>query len=278
MAMEPDDTPILVDGRILHGGGVGMPFRSPAIQFGVGLYESFSIRGLRAPQFAWHMERLAGAAAEWGLDFQPRLFSEPLIRSLAATGDAAAAWRVRLNLLARDDQGACIHQGHLTPLDWEEEQRRLRGVRLVSIPDDRGPRARRAKTIAMMERWRLGRFRAPADEHYLWVDERGQARDSLTGNLMMLRDGVIVTPPVGDILPGVVRRWVMECSGFAGGVIERPITVEELQHAGEVWLTGSVTGFIPVREVNGAAIPSHGQTALVLREQWLQSFASLAEG
>jgi para-aminobenzoate synthetase/4-amino-4-deoxychorismate lyase len=55
---------------------------------------------------------------------------------------------------------------------------------------------------------------------------------------------VLVTPPVdAGLLPGVAR----DAAVASGHVIERPLSLADLQRAEAVWLVNSVRGWVPVR-------------------------------
>lgn len=65
-------------------------------------------------------------------------------------------------------------------------------------------------------------------------------------------DGLHTPPLDGRILPGCARARVIEACRSAGLVVrERRLTVDDLAAAGEVFVTNSLRGVIPVREAEG---------------------------
>ncbi|XP_021754683.1 branched-chain-amino-acid aminotransferase 2, chloroplastic-like [Chenopodium quinoa] len=67
-------------------------------------------------------------------------------------------------------------------------------------------------------------------------------------NIFMVKGNTISTPPIkGTILPGVTRKSIIEIARDLGyNVEERPVPVEELLEADEVFGTGTAVGVAPV--------------------------------
>jgi branched-chain amino acid aminotransferase len=70
-------------------------------------------------------------------------------------------------------------------------------------------------------------------------------------NVFIVHEGTIVTPPLDTpVLPGTVRKAVVELSGDNGiNIEERAIDIETLLAAKEVFLTGSVLEIMPVTSI-----------------------------
>ena len=73
------------------------------------------------------------------------------------------------------------------------------------------------------------------------------------GSLFLVRDGVLLTPPVdGRLLPGVTRARVIEVAAAAGiEVRQENLSLERLLEADEAFTTGAVRGVEPVGAVRG---------------------------
>ena len=83
--------------------------------------------------------------------------------------------------------------------------------------------------------------RAGFDEA-LVLNQEGHLTEGSAMNIFMVRDGVLVTPPVTEnILEGITRRSVMELAKQELGltVIERPIDRSEIYICEEFFLTGT---------------------------------------
>ncbi|MFN8525696.1 MAG: branched-chain amino acid transaminase [Chloroflexota bacterium] len=88
------------------------------------------------------------------------------------------------------------------------------------------------------------------------LNARGKAGESATANLFMVRDGVLITPPVsGDILEGINRRAVLELAAdLAIPVVEREIDRTELYVADELFVCGTFRQIAWVNSVDRLAI------------------------
>ena len=77
----------------------------------------------------------------------------------------------------------------------------------------------------------------------LW-NARGEVTESTIANIVIRRDGRLITPPVDcGLLPGVYREHLIE----KGRIREGRITVDEMANADNVFLINSVRGWIPCR-------------------------------
>ena len=94
--------------------------------------------------------------------------------------------------------------------------------------------------------------RAGFDEALVLTQE-GHLTEGSAMNIFMVRDGILVTPPVTDnILEGITRRSVMELVRNELGltVIERPIDRTEVYICEELFLTGTAAQVTVVTKVD----------------------------
>ncbi len=86
----------------------------------------------------------------------------------------------------------------------------------------------------------------------------GHASEASAANLFVVRDGVLITPPVtDDILEGITRLAVLEMAGREGIPTEvRSIDRSELYIADEIFLCGTGVQVSPVVEVDHRAVGS----------------------
>jgi len=100
----------------------------------------------------------------------------------------------------------------------------------------------------------------------------GHASEGSAANLFVVRDGVLLTPPVtDDILEGVTRKAILEIAANEGFPIEiRSIDRSELYIADEMFLVGTGVQVSPVIEIDHRAIGSGevGPISRVIRERY----------
>lgn len=84
----------------------------------------------------------------------------------------------------------------------------------------------------------------------LMLDWRGYVAEATGANVFFVKDGVIHTPDVSNILDGITRQTVIELAKAKGiEVIVRNILPEELADFTECFLTGSAAEVTPVGQV-----------------------------
>lgn len=109
---------------------------------------------------------------------------------------------------------------------------------------------------------------AGADE-VLMLDSSGHVAEGSGQNLFVVTDGVLRTPPPSaGILKGITRDVVLELAAAAAiPVREELLNRYDVYTAGEVFLTGTATEIVPVREVDarpiGAGCPGPLTTRLM---------------
>lgn len=108
------------------------------------------------------------------------------------------------------------------------------------------------------------------------VDNEGDWAETCTGNLWGWRDGCWWTPPLPEILPGVVRSHLIKfLRSHNHTVLEQPWTPEFPQTLETLAYTNSVVELVPIHTVIRAASPLHYATGhpslAILREGLVNS-------
>ncbi len=96
-----------------------------------------------------------------------------------------------------------------------------------------------------------------ADEQVLITDETGEILETDKANVFAVIDGVLLTPPAdGRLLPGTTRAAVIRAAHAEGiRVGQKPLTLDDLANASEVFVTNAVAGVLPVAAVDGRPVP-----------------------
>jgi D-alanine transaminase len=139
--------------------------------------------------------------------------------------------------------------------DRPSPERWAQGFAAALVPDRRWGRVD-IKTICLLPNVLAfqAALDAGADDAILVKD--GVAMEGAHQNFWGVFDGTVVTHPVTQaILPGITRGVVLELAAANGfPVVERPIQVEELSHADELFFTGTTGEVRPCVKVDGRPV------------------------
>jgi branched-chain amino acid aminotransferase len=114
----------------------------------------------------------------------------------------------------------------------------------------------------------------------LMLNTKGEIAECTGDNVFLVRDGVLLTPPIeAGILEGVTRQAVIELAreqrgGRAIEVREIPLTKHDVYIADEMFLTGTAAEVIPVVKVDSRVIGT-GQPGAITRDL-MERFHKLA--
>ncbi|MCK4870889.1 MAG: aminotransferase class IV [Gammaproteobacteria bacterium] len=91
---------------------------------------------------------------------------------------------------------------------------------------------------------------ADADEAILIRD--GYALEGASSNLFIVKNGTIITPPLSThILPGITRAIILDLAAENKiSCKEEAVTVLQLEHADEIWITSSTREIYPITKLN----------------------------
>ncbi|MDI6853444.1 MAG: branched-chain amino acid transaminase [Deltaproteobacteria bacterium] len=97
-------------------------------------------------------------------------------------------------------------------------------------------------------------IQAGYDEAIL-LDSEGYVSEASGENIFQVRDGLLKTPPLHSILPGITRDCIMTLARDLGiPALEDRFPLDDLYLADEAFLTGTAAEVTPVREVDGRVI------------------------
>lgn len=84
----------------------------------------------------------------------------------------------------------------------------------------------------------------------------GLLTETAAGNLFLVRDGGLLTPPADHrILPGITRALLLELAAAAAiPYQERELPAAELATARELWLTSTTKELLPITRVDGRPV------------------------
>jgi branched-subunit amino acid aminotransferase/4-amino-4-deoxychorismate lyase len=242
--------PVWINGERCDASDATLPIDDPALQAGLGLFETIATLGSSALDAGYHLERLAEGVQRLGSSAIDTELFQNAIEEAAASVDEPAGW---LKLIW-SESGRWFLFGGARDLDREG-----RPIRANSLPWPRtaGGRLSGVKSLnygshELARRW----AEAAGVDEALWLDARGRYLEGSWSNLFVVRRGSLFTASLRDgILPGVMRRRVLEQAKEWGlNVHLGAIRPKRIRHADEVFVTSSLAGICPLIEIDGKAV------------------------
>jgi branched-subunit amino acid aminotransferase/4-amino-4-deoxychorismate lyase len=162
---------------------------------------------------------------------------------------------------------------HTFPLPFSRYRRLFeQGARLV-VPAIRNKTAvdPRAKMRSRMQWW-IAEQQAREVDPAAWallLDESGHVTETAAANVLIVRNGAVISPPRTMILNGISLRVVEElCGELAIPFSERALTLAECQAADEAILTGTAFCMAGVRSMDGVELRWPGPVTQRLLAAW----------
>ena len=89
----------------------------------------------------------------------------------------------------------------------------------------------------------------------IMLDSEGYIGEGTGENIFIARRGVLRTPPLNSILPGITRHCVITLASDLGfAVLEERLSRDDLYVADEAFFTGTAAEITPIREVDQRTI------------------------
>lgn len=284
---------IWVGGQIVPNDALKISVLDRTFEHGLGLFETFRTWNGHATLLDRHLARMKRSARELGLPLDPAKLPDAAAVAALASADGRsgdAMFRITLSggLSERGGETVWMRSAPLPPPMGDEG-----GAVVEMVTSARGENERlsRHKTLNYWPR-RLAYEEARAigaDEAMLFGLDGGSGllREGSRSNLfVVVRNATLVTPDLSaPILPGVMRAVVLDFARRTELVVEErvperfrpggiPGTWIQARLVTEVFLTNSVRGIIPVREMFSYTYPAPGPWTRRLWEpirEWLES-------
>jgi len=223
-----------------------------------------SIRMARLP-CSWTEAQLTEACQQVLLQNN---FTSAYLRPLAFLGAGAMGLGARTNKL------------HMVVAAWSwgaylGDDAVANGVRLKTSSFSRNhPNAAlsRAKITGHYVNSIMARYEANDDgfDEAIMLDHHGFVAEGTGENVFVIKDGVIKTPPVANILPGITRRTVIEILEHEGYTVKEQLFGRDAFYvADEAFMCGTAAEITPISSVDRRDIGTGKPGELTLRVQKL---------
>lgn len=236
--------------------------------YGDGVFEVLRTWDERLVDLDAHLDRLYASAAWLGIKAMDRRgLADATRRTLANSGPGEHRVRIILTrgpgaLFARPEKlgpGRAIVI--VEPLPAQPSA--------VSLATVDWPLPRRVgpghKTLAYLDHIIARELAAAlgADEA-LRLGPEGEVVECATANVFCVVKGAVLTPLLAGVLPGITRaRVLLACAALGIPATEMRLTLHELQHADEVFVTSAVRGVVPVTRLDGTPLAAGPITARI---------------
>jgi branched-subunit amino acid aminotransferase/4-amino-4-deoxychorismate lyase len=175
-----------------------------------------------------------------------------------------------------DGQGSPTLITHTLPLDYERYQNMFRrGAHLAVATTTRqisqavvSPNVKhRSRLNWWMARQEVGHIDASADA--VLLDDAGHITETASANIIIAKDGKLLSPPFATILPGIsLQTTISLCQSLGRSIGEQPLTPNDCAAADEILLTNSNWCLGAVSRFNGQTIPWPGPIYQELLQAW----------
>jgi branched-chain amino acid aminotransferase len=234
------------DGEIAEAEAFSVPLTSHALHYGTGVFEGIRSYatddgGAAVFRLREHLERMRKGAEALGMKFDVAQATEAVLATLRANGHRDAYIRPLLWFNAGGlglDVDKLSERLMVATLPWTSHLGTHR-VRLTVSSFRRNP----AKALPPLKL--CGNYvnsilakREATQRGFgeaLFVDDGGFVVECTGENVFMVKDGKVTAVEHGDALPGITRDTVIQLTGAES----RPVRIEELRAADEVFLTGT---------------------------------------
>jgi branched-chain amino acid aminotransferase len=262
---------VYVNGRITDEREAVVSVFDHGFLYGEGVYETLRTYNRRLFLYDRHVRRLRRSASLIALDIT---FTDlELLRAIDETmAHAAIDGEAYVRVLVTRGIGELTYDPRATPahtlviivkpqVDPPDEAYR-HGVRVVIVdivrnhPGSVNPMIKSNNlmnnALAMQEAIRRGAFEGVMRNY------RGELTECTTANLFIVKDRVVLTPPLdAGLLPGITREFIFEiCHATGVDVRESVLHDADLYGADEAFLTSTTREAVPIVKVDDRALGS----------------------
>jgi D-alanine transaminase len=234
--------------------------------FGDGVYEVVPVYGRRPFRLPRHLDRLDDSLAAIGI---PNPLARPQWHELVTeliernpAEDQSVYLQVTRGVSAQRDHA---FPAGVTPTlfamsqPFPEQAPAVleRGISAVTLPDIRW-HACHIKAVTLLANVLARQEALDAGSADAILIRAGYATEGTASNLFVVQDGLVTTPPKGELLlPGITRDLILELLRESGGAYrEAPVAESELALAQEIFLSSSTREIVPVTRLNDRPVGS----------------------
>jgi len=273
------DTILFLNGKFIKAVDAHTDLYSQTLHYGFGAFEGIrayqTMNGTKVFKAHEHFERLRKSCALVGITFQYE--TEELIQ--------IAYQLLRKNNLSDSYIRPLVYCGanmtltqpqdvYLMMCAWEWDKYHGDKPLKLCISSYQRPNPNALKMEAKVTGHYVNNILATSEakvrgyDDALMLDMNGYIGEAPGANFFMEKDGVLYTPTLGHILPGITRQTVLNiCRELDIPVVERNIKPEELESADSAFLTGTAAEIAGIESIDAKPLQKEWQDSLGITVQ-----------
>lgn len=266
---------VWVDGDLVDAGAPSVPALDHAVTVGDAAFETLKVAGGVPFAPTRHLRRLGRTLAGLGLPAPDEERIATGIRAVLSAGPPVAFGRLRYTvtggagplgsdrgdspmryIVTLGDVPPAPAAGTLATVPWVRNERAATaGLKTTSYADN---------VIALAYAKERGAIEA------IFANTRDELCEATGSNVFVVRDGVVLTPPLSSgCLAGVTRELAIEWAREAGiEVREEPIPMSAVADVDEVFITSSTKDVLPVSGWDGRSYDAPGPVTRAVMDAW----------
>jgi branched-chain amino acid aminotransferase len=267
---------VLIDGVVCAPEEARVSVYDRGFLYGDSVFETIRTYGGKPFALDEHIHRLERSAGEVGiaLPVPADQIAEETLRAVTEAGNPESYARL---MLTRGSGKLGLDPSHadqplriviIEPLKMPPKEIYQRGIRARSIQTVRAADAANSAKLGnyLASVLALREAQAGGADEALVVNRDGLVIEGTTANVMSVRAGRVVTPPLtAGVLAGITRARVLDIARELGfEVDEEAFTPTELARSDELFLTSSIREIVPVVMLDGMPI-GNGEPGAVTR-------------
>jgi D-alanine transaminase len=137
------------------------------------------------------------------------------------------------------------------------DKSQVKGYKVSTTQDLRWQRCNIKSTALLGNVMHFQHGHAEGNNETLLYNGNNELTEASACNAYIVKNGTVITPPLDNqILPGITRLILLGVLSKDGSipVEERPVTMDEVFDADEVWITSSSKEIAPVIEIDGKVV------------------------
>jgi branched-chain amino acid aminotransferase len=273
------DTILFLNGKFIKAVDAHIDLYSQTLHYGFGAFEGIrayqTMNGTKVFKAYEHFERLKKSCALVGIPFQYE--TEELVQiayQLLEKNDLSDAYIRPLVYGGANMQLTQTNEVYLMMCAWEWDKYHGDKHLKMCVSSYQRPNPGALKMEAKVTGHYVNSILATSEakvrgyDEALMLDMNGNIAEAPGANFFLEKDGVLYTPALGHILPGITRQTVLNiCRELDIPVTEKQIRPEELESADSAFLCGTAAEIVGIESVD----------AKPFKKEWFDSLGATVQ-